>query len=439
MIEVDDYLGAVEAQLAELTERRAHRRLRARLPLPSRGGAFSGRRGVRAPRGRGPRPRSDLFAVGAAALVTAAVVAIILTAGAGSRHPGAASRTGHHGPPTAPAHHGSPHGGSSSQPGHSHGGASGAGGPAGPVPADFAPQSFTAISELTWWLLGNAPCSSAPCTSIVRTDDGGRTFVGIPAPRTSAVSQLRFADAQNGFAYGPQLWVTHDAGASWNPIEGLGGSVNDLAISDGYAYAIVTSSGGTGRLIRSPVAENAWTTLPAAGDAYSGLWAQGSGVLLESSTSSRQQLMVSSDQGATFTAHAPPPNVSCEFQEPTPPVLWAHCATGMMSGVWRSTDSGQTFEPAQGAHSWPGPELPNSAAFAAASASTAVVGYQQLYRTTDGGASWTPVAGPTGITFWQYVGFTDQTHGVALGLAGSQARLYYTTDGGVSYHLVTIG
>ncbi len=48
--------------------------------------------------------------------------------------------------------------------------------------------------------------------------------------------------------------------------------------------------------------------------------------------------------------------------------------------------------------------------------------------------------GPTGITWWQYLGFTDATHGVALGYQGteipSHERLYYTTDGGLSYHVV---
>jgi hypothetical protein len=50
--------------------------------------------------------------------------------------------------------------------------------------------------------------------------------------------------------------------------------------------------------------------------------------------------------------------------------------------------------------------------------------------------------GPTGITWWQYLGFTDTTHGVALGYFGSETtsheRLYYTTDDGLTYHLVRI-
>ncbi len=94
----------------------------------------------------------------------------------------------------------------------------------GPVPAGFAPSSFTAIGEQTWWLLGNAPCASAPCTSIVRTTNGGVSFVGIPAPRapydppgssqTTGVWQLRFADAVDGFAYDTSLYVTHRGGSS---------------------------------------------------------------------------------------------------------------------------------------------------------------------------------------------------------------------------------
>ena len=58
-----------------------------------------------------------------------------------------------------------------------------------------------------------------------------------------------------------------------------------------------------------------------------------------------------------------------------------------------------------------------------------------------GGATWTPV-GPSGIAGWAYLGFTDATHGVGLGYLGALAagneRLYYTTDAGQSYHLVSL-
>jgi photosystem II stability/assembly factor-like uncharacterized protein len=408
-----DYLKQVEEQLAELTEQGAHRR---------------------------PQPRLDLVALVAAVAVVAAVAFAVSTIGGKAHHPGNAASFSHRAIPRSTPHHSAPS--VKSRTVSSSGAPAGSPPAGGPVAAGFGPQSFTAISEFTWWVLGSAPCSSPPCTSIVRTTDGGRTFVGIPAPRgapgPSDVSQLRFADAQDGFAYDPGLWVTHDGGGHWQ--QWTFGQVRDLAIGGGYAYAIVVMnrSTGVGTLLRAPVGANFWKTMSGAGNAFGGLWVHGSDVLLESQTSSGNQLEISHDAGATFSRYAAPPSVACQFEEPEPPVVWAHCATGMLSGTWRSADGGQHFAETTGT-----PELPNSAAFGSASATTAVVGYRQLYRTADGGASWTPVSGPVGITWWQYIGFTDPTHGVAIGYVGaeqaSNERLYYTTDGGASYHLVSIG
>lgn len=406
---MSDYLDQIERQLVELTERGAHRR---------------------------PRVRREALAVAAAVLAVAAVAVVIATVGSRAHRTTPAS---HSAGQVTTHHHAARHGartqtttsGRSTSPVSA----------GGPVPAGFGPESFTATGELTWWLLGSAPCSSPPCTSIVRTTDGGRTFVGIPAPRTENVSQLRFADTQNGFAYGPELWATHDGGGQWHAIPlSAHAQVADLAIGGGYVYAIATStSGGPGQLLRSAVGSDSWSALPGGAGAVSGLWVHGSDVLLEAASASGQRLMVSHDGGSTFTAHAAPPNVACHFEEPAPPVIWAHCATGMLSGTWRSVDGGRSFSAAGSGM----PEMPNSAAFGAASESTAVVGYRQLYRTTDGGATWSPTSGPSGITSWQYLGFTDPTHGVAVGYVGteqpSNERLYYTTDAGASYHLVNVG
>lgn len=413
-----DYLDQVEAQLVELTERGAHRRLRAR------------------PGGRGPRLRAGVPAVGLAIVVVGAVVLVALgTLRSGGGAGSAASpayRHAHHVPP-APGGHAIPPPTT----------AFARGAPAGPVPPGFEPQSFTAISELTWWLLGRAPCSRPPCTSIVRTTDGGVSFVGIPAPRAptigsqghGTVSELRFADLDNGYAYGDGLYVTHDAGRTWHALN-LGGGVIDLAIAGGRAYAVVfPAGGGPYRLMSSFVGQDDWTVVTAAGAVDDGLWARGSDVFVESADLGH--VLVSHDQGITF-ARYPSPGYGrgCSFQELSPPVVWAHCAGGMLGEMWRSTNAGATFHLASG----PGLGVSNSAPFAAASATTAVFGFQQLYRTVDGGKSYVPV-GPAGIGSWQYLGFTDATHGVALGIGsqpGSREQLYYTTDGGLSYHLVAI-
>ena len=431
-----EYLDQVEAQLVELTERGVHRRRRA------------------------PRLRAELVAFGVAVVLVLAVVVVALgtlRSGGAGRGAGGAQRGVHSAAPgTGGAGHGAPAvspattggiRGATAPSGAAQGTSTGIPGqtpPTGPVPAGFEPQSFTAVSELTWWLMGTAPCSQPPCTSIVRTTDGGVSFVGIPAPRApwtssasaGAVSQLRFADADNGFAYGGALFVTHDAGRTWRALD-LGGSVDELAIAAGRTYAVVAPpGGGEGRLMTALVGQDAWTVVTAAGAVAGGLWARGNDIFVEAGD--RGHVLVSHDQGITFARFpSPSPGLGCDFEELASPVVWAHCPTGMLSAVWRSTDGGVTFQLAVGGTGAVG-GLANSAAFAAASATTAVVGAQQLYRTGDGGESYTAVTGPTGITSWQYLGFTDATHGVAFGSAGSQERLYYTTDGGVSYHPVAI-
>jgi photosystem II stability/assembly factor-like uncharacterized protein len=75
--------------------------------------------------------------------------------------------------------------------------------------------------------------------------------VGAPAagpPNGSAgVSQVRFLNLQDGWAYGPQLFATHDGGQTWTKIAGLGpGRVIDLATVGDRAFAVLATCGGTG-------------------------------------------------------------------------------------------------------------------------------------------------------------------------------------------------
>jgi photosystem II stability/assembly factor-like uncharacterized protein len=96
-------------------------------------------------------------------------------------------------------------------------------GPAGgPVPAGFHAVDLSFVDVNHGWALGTAPCAAPPCTSIVRTTDGGHSWVGIPAPRAplagspGSISGLRFADRLRGYAFGiGASYRTVDGGASW--------------------------------------------------------------------------------------------------------------------------------------------------------------------------------------------------------------------------------
>ena len=107
------------------------------------------------------------------------------------------------------------------------------------------------------------PAAGTPARRSCRRPTAVRTFTRIPAPPTTQVSNLRFADGSNGYAFGQQLWSTHNGGASWTQLH-LGASIGDLAIADGYAYAIAFRNGHA-KLMRSAVGADAWSALKGVG------------------------------------------------------------------------------------------------------------------------------------------------------------------------------
>ena len=99
------------------------------------------------------------------------------------------------------------------------------------LPADFQPRSVTFASPTEGWVLGSTACAAGRCAVIAHTLDAGRSWSRINAPTTtvdadarlatSGVSALRFADPLDGWAYGPDLWATHDGGTTWTQVRPL--------------------------------------------------------------------------------------------------------------------------------------------------------------------------------------------------------------------------
>ncbi|HEY8636750.1 MAG TPA: hypothetical protein VIL81_05740, partial [Candidatus Limnocylindrales bacterium] len=149
--------------------------------------------------------------------------------------------------------------------------------PSEPAPIGFAPMSVTFVSADEGWVLGSVACGSGRCPAIERTNDGGRTWATVPAPKaavwsavdasgaTSGISSLRFATPNDGWAFGPDLWATHDGGASWTRIsvQGLpsGSTLVALESARGSVHAVFAENQDFG-VATSPVGRDAWTVSP---------------------------------------------------------------------------------------------------------------------------------------------------------------------------------
>ena len=123
------------------------------------------------------------------------------------------------------------------------------------MPASFEPTSVTFVSSTHAWVIGQAgtpgKCyNGSVCTSVAWTANDGATWHGEPAPVAGApngpdgVGGIRFLDGVNGWAFGPQLWVTHDSGNTWQQIGTNGLRVTDLEADGNRAYALFAKCSG---------------------------------------------------------------------------------------------------------------------------------------------------------------------------------------------------
>jgi hypothetical protein len=227
--------------------------------------------------------------------------------------------------------------------------------PGGPIPTGFQATSFTAVSLDAWWMLGTARCltGSGTCGAILRTTDGGSVFAGIPSPPVSAsdVSQLRFATALDGYAFGPELWQTADGGATWANVP-IPGQVTELEAADGEAYALVTGAGSanstSNELLTAPVGSRQWRQVPTPTPlGYGAQFALSGPNLYVLGGNGDMVLLYSTDQGAQFSQRVDPCTAglggSVTAAADGTSTLWAACPTGMMAEAMLSTNGGVTW------------------------------------------------------------------------------------------------
>ena len=349
-----------------------------------------------------------------------------------------------------------------------------------PVPGNFRPTSVTFVGTRTGWVIGQGltpgHCATPFCTSVARTDDAGRTWTGVPAPMAgpadgaTGLSQIRFLDLKDGWAYGPQLFVTHTGGQTWAPVDTGGLRVTDLETVGNRVFALWASCTGNGPAYGVNCTRFTLYSAPADGGSWAPVGTSTTG-LTDGQASEAAELVLTGSRGYLLAPGG---------------ALYAGPVDG--SGPWARVSSlaascpiGAARADGQPTGALLGAVNARELILACASASSGTnpsVSTQQkfIYSSPNGGVSWlqlgtAPAAGvafslaaspsesvmlatdqgiellPTGEIDWQmaslrgggpaggfgYVGMTTDEQGIALPADPSAGTVWFTFDGGQTW------
>lgn len=278
---------------------------------------------------------------------------------------------------------------------------------------------------------------AAASDGIWRSTDAGQTWTQVLALGTTlSVNSLAFRDANNGIAVGDAIWRTSDGGVTWTQVTAPADIfLNRVAISGGVYVAVgyggVPGGGVGSKILRSTDQGATWVDIDIGGSteelvdvAFDG---NGNGVAI----SDDRQYLRTSDRGLTWTPDdfgtiAAGSVKAVAFTGPGTAVTAWNCGA-----VLRSNDSGVTwqsnFEPAwdRGCNSG---KL--ALRFRDANLGLVVGDYGMVSQTTDGGESWTRVAG--GAYFDQLDAIRFGAGGIGLA-AGIDASVLRTNDAGATW------
>jgi photosystem II stability/assembly factor-like uncharacterized protein len=207
-----------------------------------------------------------------------------------------------------------------------------------------------------------------------------------------------------------------------------------------------TCSTPPNRLWRTRPSSNDWAVDRAASGVSFSLAVRGASVWVVNAEGTR--LLHSADAGRTFALEPQPlTGVFCSYSPVSNSFLWAYCSGGHFMFPYVSTDGGAHFTSVGTEVARITPVgYPNGSELVAASATSAVAASSvsdgppgiPLIRTIDEGARWQVVqAAPSSNGLWSLIGFTTPEVGYALwqNFSGGYgtAQLWRTTDGGATW------
>jgi hypothetical protein len=340
-----------------------------------------------------------------------------------------------------------------------------------PVPPDFRPTSVTFIGLYSGWVIGQAGtpghCATQYCTSVARTENTGKTWAGAAAPLAgpadgaTGVSQIRFLNREDGWAFGPQLFATHDGGQTWTSVNTHGLRVTDLETVGNRAFALFASCTGTGTafasqcvsytLYSSPDTSDDWTPV---GPATSGLTNGGQDGAAALALTGTTGFLVA-PKGILYggpvngsgpwqvvgrlpclagTAQADGQPAGALLGASTASDLILACTTPAVTGV---TQQQLIYTSANGGVSWQraavGPGTGVAAAVAASPVETFILASSTGIEVLPaGGSTWeqATVSGGVPAGGFSFVGMTTDTQGVAVPADATAGAIWFTYDGG---------
>ena len=354
-----------------------------------------------------------------------------------------------------------------------------------PVPPNFAASSVTFVGTSTGWVIGQAgtpghcgPPKAYDCTSVAATNDGGSTWHGVPAPVTGApdgatgVSQVRSLNGVSGWAFGPQLYATHDSGQTWAQIPTHGMRVTDLETVNGLAFAVWARCASTGAdfaadctafsLYSSPAGHDDWTPVPGVTGLQASGSAPGSAQLVL--TGSRGYLMTPGGQlfsgpvtrparwRAVSTLAGAPVALPCApgaaqagghplqaMLASTGPGLVLLCA-GQATGnrqakaLYYAADGGRSWSPAGSAPArGTAMSLSGTPTGPVLVATSGGIDFSTNAPGASGALTWRTAHGATAPGGYSYVGMTTSDQGVAVPANVSMDAVWFTYDGGAHW------
>src|ERR1700722_15824565 len=322
-----------------------------------------------------------------------------------------------------------------------------------PVPANFRPSSVTFIGTQTGGVIGQAG-TPGKCALPGRAPVTGR------ARGAAGVSQIRVLDERDGWAFGPQLYATHDGGHTWAQVVTHGLRVTDLETVGSRAFALFASCTGTGpafaarcasyTLYSSSASADNWTPVGPATSALPG------GAALIVLTGTRGYLLA--PNGVLYSG---PVNGSAPWQrvkaipcpvgqpladgQPTGALLAAASATNLVLTCAPSSGPGtqqakRVFKSADGGLIWqnagaaPSLGLATSVAAAPDGAYVLATGRGIDVRPA-GSVTWrrATLDGPPPAGGFGYVGMTTDGQGIALPASPAAGAVWFTFDGGKTW------